>query len=233
MKVIFDGDDTLWATEILYEKARQAAEAELAEHGVDTAKWRELQAAIDLELFETMGFSPLRFVLSFDKATRKLTGDERFANDICRHAQQPVRTRASLRPGAADLVLGLREVGAGIGLITRGDDDVQKKRIAKCGLSFDEVMIVQKDKVSMNFWLMSDWMDGPNDCRISIGDSYRSDIKPALAAGFERCYWVAADNWEREHAPDFADDPDWDPSRVEIVQSLTDLLDPRHGLLER
>lgn len=233
MKVIFDGDDTLWATEILYEKARQAAEAELAEHGVDVAAWRELQAAIDLELFGALGFSPIRFACSFERATKKLTGDTQLANRIGRHAEHPFRTRASLRPGAADLVLGLREVEAGIGLITRGDEYVQRSRIAKCGLSFDDVAIVPREKTPWDFRSMDYRIVGPNDCLISIGDSYHSDIKPALAAGFDRCYWVAADNWEREHAPDFADDPDWDPSRVEIVQSLTDLLDPRHGLLER
>ena len=44
--VVFDGDDTLWSTEKLYDDARSRAREVVAESGADAAKWEERERRI-------------------------------------------------------------------------------------------------------------------------------------------------------------------------------------------
>ena len=41
--VVFDGDDALWSTELLYDRARDAARDEVARAGVDGDEWERVQ----------------------------------------------------------------------------------------------------------------------------------------------------------------------------------------------
>ncbi|PYR76138.1 MAG: hypothetical protein DMF87_18855, partial [Acidobacteria bacterium] len=62
--VVFDGDDTLWTTEPLYDEARQRARREVAAAGVDGAEWERLERATDVKNVTVMGFSVERFPTS-------------------------------------------------------------------------------------------------------------------------------------------------------------------------
>lgn len=221
MKVIFDGDDTLWDTEPLYEKARNEVEKVLQLRGDDPALWRQQQASIDLELFDAMGFSPDRFPTSFYLSALEATGDEEFAECARGLGRQPFLEAAKLRPGATEFLDLLHAKNVGVGLITRGDEAIQRKRIADSGLEFDHIEIVNRDKTVADFRWMVEHLVGDEEHLVSIGDSYRSDIKPALAAGFDRCYWMASSNWEREHVTgQFEGLGEWDPFRVVIAPSF-------------
>jgi len=59
--VIFDGDDTLWMTEKLYDEARTAAAAEVAGAGLDADRWVKLELDIDVANVAKLGLSAERF----------------------------------------------------------------------------------------------------------------------------------------------------------------------------
>ena len=59
--IIFDGDDTLWDVESLYQAARRAIKRFLSDEGIDPERWEGLQRAIDVDRFVTQRFSPDRF----------------------------------------------------------------------------------------------------------------------------------------------------------------------------
>lgn len=44
--IVFDGDDTLWSTESLYDEARANARRVVAEAGLDDAAWEKLERRI-------------------------------------------------------------------------------------------------------------------------------------------------------------------------------------------
>ncbi len=82
-------------------------------------------------------------------------------------------------------------------LLTKGDNWVQKKKIAvlkTAGLLdyFSQVRIVD-DKTPDDFELFAKGYDGNN--LYSVGNSYGSDIIPALKAGF-RGIFIPVDTWE-------------------------------------
>src|SRR5713226_8539462 len=76
--VVFDGDDTLWSTEQLYDDARSRARRVVADSGLDGAKWEELDRLIDVENVTRFGHSIERFPTSCAQAYE----------DLCRSAGQ-------------------------------------------------------------------------------------------------------------------------------------------------
>jgi len=66
--VVFDGDDTLWFVEPLYDDARARAAVIVAEAGLDAARWKSLQRRIDLLAVRRYGVTAQRFPQSCVKA---------------------------------------------------------------------------------------------------------------------------------------------------------------------
>jgi phosphoglycolate phosphatase-like HAD superfamily hydrolase len=62
--IVFDGDDTLWWTEPLYDEARQAARAIVEQGGLDGAAWDALQRQLDVENVARLGYTRNRFPTS-------------------------------------------------------------------------------------------------------------------------------------------------------------------------
>ncbi len=72
--VIFDGDDTLWETEILYDEARDDAAALVATTGIDRESFVDLQRQIDVRNVARLGLTKERFPTSSVEAYRELAG---------------------------------------------------------------------------------------------------------------------------------------------------------------
>src|SRR3712207_5887306 len=66
--VVFDGDDTLWRTEPLYDRARQDARFVVENEGLDGARWEELQRRLDVANVARFGLSAKRFPTSCREA---------------------------------------------------------------------------------------------------------------------------------------------------------------------
>ncbi len=62
--VVFDGDDTLWSTEQLYDDARARARKVVAQSGMDAARWEECERHIDVLNVQKLGYSMDRFPTS-------------------------------------------------------------------------------------------------------------------------------------------------------------------------
>ena len=70
--VVFDGDDTLWFVEPLYDDARAEAAAIVAAAGLDAGNWESLQRRIDVRYVPYLGVSSKRFPKSCVEAYRRL-----------------------------------------------------------------------------------------------------------------------------------------------------------------
>lgn len=80
--IIFDGDDTLWHTERLYDDARQRARSIVEASGLDGQKWEKLERQIDVTNVERLGHSIERFPASCIEAYELLC---RLVGAPCRH----------------------------------------------------------------------------------------------------------------------------------------------------
>lgn len=114
------------------------------------------------------------------------------------------RYQENIKPGFGPLVRFFRHQGDAMMLLTKGDPEVQKKKIAALDSSidclggidnnFDKVEIVETTKTAEKFREMVDGYDKSVSC-FAVGNDYDKDIAPALSVGF-RGIWIPVETWE-------------------------------------
>jgi putative hydrolase of the HAD superfamily len=201
--IVFDGDDTLWRVEHLYDEARESAAQIVASSGLDAAQWEELQREIDVENVSRFGLSRHRFPTSSVEAYERLA--ESSGVQVDREARTRVRrAAASVFERKAPLMTGARQVleqlrgDHRLALLTQGDPVVQQKRIddSRLGALFDAVHIVDR-KDERSFEQVLDELSTPPVAAWSVGNSLPSDINPALRMGMS-AIWIEAHVWAHE-----------------------------------
>jgi len=211
--VMFDGDDTLWSTERLYDEARSAARSIVASHGLNAASWEGIQRRRDLNNVLLLGYSMSRFPSSCVQAYEEICRIEKrsrkpsAARRIRRVAQTVFAQEAPVIGGTRETLELLRSQGVRLALLTKGEPRVQERRIDASGLRelFDLVEIV-KEKSAETVRSLVARLGVNIDSAWTVGNSVRSDILPALTAGL-RAIWIPAHVWEYEDsADDFVDD---------------------------
>jgi putative hydrolase of the HAD superfamily len=213
--VVFDGDDTLWETEPLYDRARAAAASVVAAEGLDPVRFEGLQRSIDISNVSRLGFTAQRFPTSSVEAYEALvtsgggSPSPAVAQLIFSVSYEVFRQPAPLIPGATETVRCLQREHRLV-LLTKGDFEVQKKRISDSGLtdSFEAIGIVDVKSSDVFEAVLDALQVEPATCW-SIGNSLSSDIEPALAIGM-RAVWIDAPVWGFErskHSPAGFTDP--------------------------
>ena len=93
-------------------------------------------------------------------------------------------------------------------LITKGDLFDQERKLAGSGLGdlFDAVEIVSDKTAATYERVFAQYADGPARAMM-VGNSLKSDVIPAIAAGSWGVYIPHDLNWVLEHADDPVDEP--------------------------
>jgi putative hydrolase of the HAD superfamily len=220
---IFDGDDTLWRTEPLYDRARKRARTIVEADGFDGDRWEALERRLDVDNVARFGHSSDRFPASCVDAYLRV------AAEAARPAAASVMTavhaaastvfsaRAPEMPHARQTLEALREKEFLLALLTKGDHAVQEDRIAQSGLEtlFDVIEIVEAKTAQVILELVHQLGVSPGEV-ISVGNSLRSDIAPALEAGVHPV-WIDAHVWEYERGGEPAGD------QVLVLKDLAEL----------
>lgn len=218
--VIFDADNTLWQVESLYDDARRQLTEILAARGANSAVVAEIQQAIDHDLYQTLGYSAQRFPTSFERTLLHFFPD---SSEEERSRIRGIAERVFGQPAVAhhalDKVLSKLKVHYRLGILTAGENWVQQSRLQQFShrhhFTAAEVVAHKDAGTFLNFAQKHEvdrsrsWM---------VGDSLRSDIIPAHAAGLN-CILVASHNWRRVEMEQM-NVPDY----VYRVDDLTDIL---------
>ncbi len=85
-------------------------------------------------------------------------------------------------------------------LLTKGDSEEQKLKVERSGIEeyFKEVVIVPEKDVTTYHRIVSELQIDPQSAWM-VGNSPRSDINPALAAGLNAVYIPHPHTWHLEH----------------------------------
>jgi putative hydrolase of the HAD superfamily len=201
--LVFDGDDTLWETIGLYNAAKAEFAGLLATLGFEPARSLAMLAKIDIDNVARLGFARERFPLSLTQAYAALCADdERDPDSKIRARIFAIGTGVFEQPahpanGAKDLLRALQRRYA-LALCTKGDRSVQRKRIEYAGIGemLDRIFIVDHKTASDFALILSAFGKHPKQA-CSIGNSLRSDINPALAAGLS-AIWIKNSTWAYE-----------------------------------
>lgn len=223
--IIFDGDDTLWHTEWLYDEARSQAREIVEEAGLDGERWEARERLIDVENVKRFGHSSKRFPTSCIEAYEEVCTAESCPIDdrTCKRIREAAGTAftraAPLIESARPTLESLRSRGFLLALLTKGDPDIQRRRVEQSGLAslFHLVEIVREKTPETILSTLSrlgvDVVEA-----LSVGNSVRSDVLPSLKAGVTPV-WIDAHVWEYEH--DHGEIP---LKNVIEVKDLSDLL---------
>lgn len=205
--IVFDGDDTLWRAEHLYDEARARAALIVGGAGLDPTAWDTLQREIDVANVTRMGLSRHRFPTSSVEAYEQLAErsgvsvDDNVRDHVRRAAEVVFERKAPLVPGVRRVLQQLRRDHR-LALLTQGDATVQEKRIDDSGLrsSFDLVEIVDR-KNEATFSTVLHKLGAQPEGSWSVGNSIPSDINPALRLGMS-AIWIEAHVWAHERRED-------------------------------
>jgi putative hydrolase of the HAD superfamily len=223
--IVFDGDDTLWHTEWLYDDARQHARKVVEAAGLDGEAWEHLEREIDVKNVALFGHSVNRFPTSCVQAYEALSHTQDRAADpsvsaaISTVASVVFDQKAPLVADARETLMRLASNGVRLALLTKGDRSLQQRRIDESGLAplFDLIDIVdEKTPEAITSVIQRLGVDA--SAALSVGNSVRSDVLPSLVAGVQPV-WIDAHVWEYEQAHDGVPE-----QGVIEVQHLSDVL---------
>ena len=199
----FDADDTLWQNEQYYRLTEARFTALLADHAEpDHLSERLLEA--EKRNLGHYGFGIKGFTLSMIETAIEVTGGRVPATAIAQileAGRELLRHPIEVLPHARTTLEAL----AGryrIILITKGDLFDQERKLAQSGLGelFDSVEIVSDKTAATYEQAFGRHGDGPARSMM-VGNSLKSDVLPALAAGAWGVHVPHELTWAVEQAP--------------------------------
>lgn len=190
----FDLDDTLIFTQYKYNNAAmECARAILREFGLHAPHPKSVMdhfAEVDLRNAERHGFRRSRFAASWQETY------EHFAAGVGQEPREAIRSELEaivatvttppflVKPEAAGVIAQVRPLAGEAFILTMGEDKVQREKVGHLPTdiqrAFDGVLVVpRKDERSFRKLIG----ERDPDRVVMVGNSMRSDVMPAIAAG--------------------------------------------------
>ena len=221
--LLIDADDTLWENNIYFERAIARFISFLNHHHYSPEQVREILNDVERENIVTHGYGLHSFAHALVACFEKLSADpvtpelhaaiQSFAHAIadhpvemlpnvpetlqhlCRRHHLILMTKGAFAEQSGKVERsGLKDYFAAVEIVAEKDEAVYRSMVAKYGLSNDTT-----------------WM---------IGNSPKSDINPALAAGLNAVFVPHGDTWILEHDDIMEPTP---PRRLLTVDSFAEL----------
>ena len=199
---LIDADDTLWENNVYFERAIADFISFLNHRERSPAEIREILNEVERECIVTHGYGLPSFTRSLVKTFERLSVEpitpalhetiHGFARTI---AEQPVR----VLPRVMETLEYLRERHHLI-LVTKGNFPEQSGKVERSGLKhfFRQVEIVPEKNTS-TYENIVDHYRLAREQTWMVGNSPKSDINPALAAGLNAIFVPHDDTWVLEH----------------------------------
>jgi len=200
--LLIDADDTLWENNIYFERAIAAFISYLNHHEYTHDEVRLVLNEVERENTRLHGYGVSSFrralVTCFERLSAEPVTPERHER-IVSFAQSITEQEIELLPGVQETLPVLAERHCLI-LMTKGNPEEQSHKLARSGLGdyFTAVEIPHEKNPEAyqsvcarhSLSCQTTWM---------IGNSPRSDINPALAAGLHAVYIHHPNTWVLEH----------------------------------
>jgi putative hydrolase of the HAD superfamily len=200
--LIFDADDTLWENNIHFERAIEDFLDYLAHSSLSRDDVRAVLDEIEIANFRVHGYGSAAFSRNL-RTTYERLAERDLNEDDLRHVMafgerilsQPIE----LIDGVEETLQRLAEVHD-LTVMTKGQAEEQQLKIDRSGIGsyFRHAEIVpEKDAASYRFLAESIGLDPERTWM--IGNSPKSDINPALAAGLNAVFIPHHATWRLEH----------------------------------
>jgi putative hydrolase of the HAD superfamily len=201
--LMIDADDTLWENNIYFERAIAGFIGFLNHREYTAAEVREQLNAVEHEYILKVGYGLHSFAAALQATFERLSIEpltpalreavHGFSQAI---AEQPIELLKHVAPTLEALRSRHRLL-----LVTKGDPREQSGKIERSGLGpyFENVEIVAEKCAECYREIVARYRLDPATAWM-VGNSPKSDINPAIAAGINAVFIPHADTWILEHA---------------------------------
>jgi putative hydrolase of the HAD superfamily len=207
--LLIDADDTLWENNIYFERAIASFISYLNHHTYSPAEVRNTLNEVERENILAHGYGLHSFTHSLVDCFRRLSPAPVTEDKIQRirgFARTIAEQEIVLLPQVAETLAELASRHRLI-LMTKGNQAEQADKLARSGLSshFSAIEIVaEKDPPTYREVIARHELTPHSSCAPQtfwmLGNSPKSDINPALAAGLNAVFLFHKDTWVLEHA---------------------------------
>ena len=199
--LLLDADDTLWENNVYFEQAI-ASFLSLLDHAPHTpVQVRDRLNIIEHETTQQHGYGTPSFHRSLLRCYEELSSkplDDADRERIRGFAKSIAEAEINLLPGVAEALPKLAARHRLL-LVTKGDHSEQSDKLQRSGLGehFSAVEIL-REKNTAAYRELGARLKLPSASTWMIGNSPRSDVNPALAAGFHAAYVRYHNTWVLE-----------------------------------
>lgn len=222
--LIFDADDTLWENNVHFERAIDGFLDFLAHSAMGRAEVRVVLDQIERANAGVHGYGSAAFGRNLRACYERLAERPIGENDLATvlgFAERILEEEIELIAGVPETLAEL----AGrhdLVLMTKGHAEEQRLKIDRSGLGgrFRHAAVVP-EKDAAAYRTLADELDLDLARTWMVGNSPKSDVNPALAAGLHAVFIPHAQTWRLEHAD--LDAPSG-PRRLLTLERFPDLL---------
>jgi putative hydrolase of the HAD superfamily len=200
--LIFDADDTLWENNIYFERAIEEFLDFLAHATLSRAQVRAVLDEIELANAGAHGYGSAAFARNLRQTYERLAGEHLREDDLetvmafgLRILSQPIEVIDGVEATLSELA-----TRHDLNMLTKGQADEQRLKIERSGLAgyFRHAAVVP-EKTRETYRDLVAELDLDPARAWMIGNSPKSDINPALAAGLSAVFIPHHATWRLEH----------------------------------
>ena len=223
--LIFDADDTLWENNVYFERAVDAFLDYLDHAALSRDEVRAVLDEIERANFAVRGYGSRAFAANLRQAYEHLAErhiDEESLAAVMGFGERILAQELELIPGVEETLAALAP-RHDLTLLTKGHPEEQTLKIGRSGLAgfFRHAEVVpEKDAAAYHALVARLGLDPARTWM--VGNSPRSDINPALAAGLNAVFVPHPATWRLEHEEVAVPPPN---QRLLELGRLADLLD--------
>lgn len=211
--IVFDADDTLWALQNFFDEVEQKYCDMLSDYGNRSRISKELLAT-ETKNIDDLGYGCKAFIISMIENAIKVSGGEVCAakiESVIGLGKSLLHIDAKPLDGVVETLKYLYNVQCGNGerryrlvLFTKGDLLDQEKKLQRSGLReyFDAVRIVSSKTIG-EYRKLCQVFDVTPEMMMMVGNSFKSDIAPALEAGFCAAHIPFFATWAHENVEEY------------------------------
>ena len=221
----FDADDTLWQNEQFYRLTETHFTKLLADFA-DGASISERLLAAEKRNLQHYGFGIKGFTLSMIETAIEITEGKVPASVIA----QILDTGRDLLSHPVETMPHARETLAALAdtyllvMVTKGDLFDQERKLAQSGLGdFFHAVEIVSDKTAVTYRRIFSKIGGGPERAMMVGNSLKSDIVPAIAAGSYGVFVPHELTWVLEHVEEPSEAPRF--RKIEHLGELRGLID--------
>jgi putative hydrolase of the HAD superfamily len=201
--LLIDADDTLWENNVYFERAIASFISFLNHQQYSPAEVRQALNEQERATILAHGYGLTSFTRSLVAVYEKLSTGPVTEHNLLRvrsFARSIAEQEIEVLPGVAETLTELATRHRLI-LMTKGDTAEQADKLSRSGLGphFSAVEIVAEKDPSTYRAVIARHELTPHTSWM-IGNSIKSDINPALAAGLHAVFLFHKDTWVMEHA---------------------------------